>query len=295
MLEQTFHAKRERARAEKERIALRAAELVQPGMVVALDSGTTTWRLAAALKGLGRTPADVLIATKWMPALRRARSIGRTIGRRLESLGGFRIDLHQIHNPMSVSSLKAQLSAMADLADAGSIRQIGISNFSAKRMFRAHALLAARGRTLASNQVHYSLLHRKIETNGVLDAAKRLGVSIIAYSPLEQGILTGRFHDDPAQVRALSRMRRSRGFFRAASLARSRPVIEALREIGARHGASPAQVALNWLVTFHGETVVAIPGASREAQARDNAGAMGFVLTRDEMGHLDRISAPFKA
>jgi aryl-alcohol dehydrogenase-like predicted oxidoreductase len=119
-------------------------------------------------------------------------------------------------------------------------------------------------------------------------------VSIIAYSPLEQGVLTGRFHDDPARVRALSRMRRSRGFFRAGSLARSRPVIEALREIGARHGAAPAQVALNWLVTFHGETVVAIPGASREAQARDNAGAMGFVLTRDEMDHLDRVSAPFK-
>jgi aryl-alcohol dehydrogenase-like predicted oxidoreductase len=256
--------------------------------------GASERALAAALKSLGRAPADVVVATKWMPVLRRSRSIGETIGRRLESLGGFRIDLHQIHNPLSVSGLKAQIEGMAALAETGKIRYVGVSNFSAKRMVRAHALLAGRGRPLASNQVHYSLLHRKIESSGVLDEAKRLGISVIAYSPLEQGILTGRFHADPAQIRTLSGVRRNRSAFRPRGLDRSRPVIDALREIGARHAATPAQVALNWLVTFHGETVVAIPGATRAAQAKDNAGAMSFRLTKDELDHLDKASAAFK-
>jgi len=261
----------------------------------AYGGGASERALAAALKSLGRTPDDVTVATKWMPVLRRAKSIEATIGRRLESLGGFRIDLHQIHNPLSVSRLEAQIAGMARLIDAGRIGSVGVSNFSAPRMARAHALLAARGRPLASNQVHYSLLHRKIESNGVLDEAQRLGVAIIAYSPLEQGVLTGRFHDDPASIRRLHAARRNRAALRPRGLAKSRPVIEALREIGARHAATPSQVALNWLVSFHGETVLAIPGASRAAQAKDNAGALAFALTKDELNHLDRVSAPFKS
>jgi aryl-alcohol dehydrogenase-like predicted oxidoreductase len=77
-------------------------------------------------------------------------------------------------------------------------------------------------------------------------------------------------------------------------LARSRPVIEALREIAARHGATPAQAALNWLLHFNGETVVAIPGATKVGQARDNAAAMAFKLTKDELDHMDRVSAWYK-
>jgi len=258
----------------------------------AYGGGASERALAAALKKLGRSSANVVIATKWMPVLRRAKSISATIGRRLESLGGFRIDLHQIHNPLSVSGLKAQMAAMARLVNEGKIRYVGVSNFGAKRMVEAHKLMAGRG--IVSNQVRYSLLHRKIESNGVLEAAREHGISIIAYSPLEQGILTGRFHDDPSLIRKLAGARRNRGTFRAKGLARSRPVIEALREIGARRGATAAQVALAWLVQFSGVIVFAIPGATKVAQARENAGALNVKLTKDELDHLDRISAEYK-
>ena len=258
----------------------------------AYGGGASERALAAALIKLGRSSADVVIATKWMPVLRRAKSISATIARRRENLGGFRIDLHQIHNPLSVSGLKAQMAAMARLVDEGKIRYVGVSNFGAKRMVAAHKLMAGRG--IVSNQVHYSLLHRKIESSGVLNEAREHGISIIAYSPLEQGLLTGRFHDDPSLVRRLSRMRRSRSAFRQNGLARSRPVIEALRKIGARRGATAAQVALAWLVQFSGETVFAIPGATKAAQARENAGALSVLLTKDELDHLDRVSAEYK-
>jgi aryl-alcohol dehydrogenase-like predicted oxidoreductase len=260
----------------------------------AYGGGASERALAAALKKLGKTSADVIVATKWTPILRKAKSISETIGKRLENLGGFRIDLYQIHNPLSISCLKAQMTAMARLTEEEKIRHVGVSNFGAKRMVRAHKLMAGFGRAVVSNQVHYSLLHRKIESSGVLDAARERGISIIAYSPLEQGILTGRFHDDPGLIRKLSGVRRNRGAFRSKGLARSRPVIEALREIGGRRGATAAQVALAWLVQFSGETVVAIPGASKAAQAQDNAAALNIRLTKDELDHLDWISAIFK-
>jgi aryl-alcohol dehydrogenase-like predicted oxidoreductase len=260
----------------------------------AYGGGASERALAAALKKLGRTSADVAVATKWTPFLRKAKSIEATIGRRLDNLGGFRIDLHQIHNPFSISGLKAQIAAMGRLADEGKIRFVGVSNFGAKRMLQAHKLMAGSGRAIVSNQVHYSLLHRKIESSGVLDAAREHGISIIAYSPLEQGILTGRFHDDPRFIHKLSMARRSRSPFRPRGLVRSRPVIEALREIGGRRGATPPQVALAWLVQFSGETVFAIPGASKAAQAKDNASALNIRLTKDELDHLDRVSAGYK-
>jgi aryl-alcohol dehydrogenase-like predicted oxidoreductase len=260
----------------------------------AYGGGASERALAAALKKLGKTSADVVVATKWTPVLRKAKSIPGTIGNRLKNLGGFRIDLYQIHNPLSVSGVKAQMAAMARLVDEGKIRYVGVSNFGAKRMVQAHKLMTGIGRGVVSNQVHYSLIHRKIESSGVLDAAREHGISIIAYSPLEQGILTGRFHDDPRHIRKLSWVRRHRGPFRPKGLARSRPVIDALREIGARHAATAAQVALAWIVQFSGETVVAISGATKAAQAKDNAGALNIRLTKDELDHLDRVSAGFK-
>ena len=260
----------------------------------AYGGGQSEKALAAALKKAGQGPDQTIIATKWMPLFRTARSIGKTISRRLDSLSGFRIDLYKIHQPFALATVRSQMAAMARLVKEGKIRHVGVSNFSAKRMVRADEALQRLGLRVVSNQVHYSLLNRKIESNGVLDAAKERRISIIAYSPLEQGILTGRFHDRPDLVRALPSSRRMMGGFRPARMARSRPVIEALGEIAGRYKATPAQVALNWLIHFHGETVVAIPGATKAAQARDNAWAMSFTLTRDELDHLDRVSAFYK-
>jgi aryl-alcohol dehydrogenase-like predicted oxidoreductase len=256
--------------------------------------GRSEQALARALRAAGRKDGDVVVATKWWPIPRTARSIGRTIDDRLRCLGGFSIDLHQVHQPFSFSSVEAEMEAMADLVAARKIRAVGVSNFSAAQMRRAHAALGKRGIPLASNQVRYSLVDRGIESNGVLAAAKELGVTIIAYSPLGQGILSGRFHADPALIRSRPGPRRHMSLFRPSGLARTRPLVDELQQIAAAHGATPSQVALNWLLHVHGETVVAIPGASRPRHAEEAAGAMAFRLADEEMARLDELSRPFR-
>ncbi|HMA54418.1 MAG TPA: aldo/keto reductase, partial [Acidobacteriota bacterium] len=258
----------------------------------AYGRGASERALARALKALGKAPGEVVVATKWHPLFRTARSIPKTIGARIENLGGYPIDLFQVHSPLSFSSIKAQMTAMARLVEEGKIRTIGVSNFSARQMRKAQAALARRGLRLASNQVRYSLLDRAIETNGVLDAAKELGISIIAYSPLAQGILSGKFHADPSLILRKPGYRRYLGPFKPRGLERSRPLIEALRDVAAKHGATSSQVALNWVAAVHGDSVVAIPGASSPAQAEENAGALKFSLAREDVELLDRVSRP---
>jgi aryl-alcohol dehydrogenase-like predicted oxidoreductase len=260
----------------------------------AYGHGESERALARALTRLGRAPGQVVIATKWRPVFRRASSILKTIAVRRKNLDGFPIDLYQVHNPYSFSRLEDEMAAMASLVLQGQVRNVGVSNFSADRMRRAEGALAGRGLHLASNQVRYSLLDRSIEVNGVLDLAGRLGVTIIAYSPLAQGILTGKFHDEPGLIRKRPGYRKYMSAFRARGLARSRPVVEAVRETAARHGATPAQVALSWVIRSRGPLVVAIPGATTARQAAENAGALRLELTREEMDRLSEVSAPFR-
>ncbi len=255
--------------------------------------GASEEALAVALRAADKQDGEVLVATKWWPTLRRAKSITATIGERQQRLGGYHIGLHQVHQPLSVSSVAKQMNAMADLLEQGAIGAVGVSNFSERRMRAAHQALQARGHVLATNQMHYSLLNRAIEGNGVMDAAKELGITIIAYSPLEQGLLSGKFHDDPSLIRSRPGFRRYMPAFRAKGLQRSLPLIEALRRIAAAHAATPAQVALAWLLAFHGESVVAIPGATKVAHVADNVGAMRLELTPEELAELDTLSRPF--
>ena len=251
--------------------------------------GRSERALSRALARAGIANGEVVVATKWIPLLRSARSLRKTIDRRRECLKPFGIDLHQVHFPASFSSVESEMNAMADLIEQGKIRAAGVSNFSAGQMRRAHQALAKRGFALASNQVKYSALDRHIETRGTLATAKELGITIIAYSPLEMGLLTGKFHKDPATLksRPLGRRLRLRGL-----VEKSRPLISGLERIAAAHDVSIAQVALNWLVNFHGETMVAIPGATRAHHARESAGAMNFALSPEEMDEIDRLSRP---
>jgi aryl-alcohol dehydrogenase-like predicted oxidoreductase len=257
-------------------------------------NGASERALAKALGTCGVAPGSVTIATKWMPAFRFASSILSTIDERLACLSPYPIDLHQVHLPVSFSRIEAEMDAMASLVAEKKIRAVGVSNFSAWQLQRAHAALAKHGLPLASNQVKYSLLDRKVETNGVLASAKALGVSLIAYSPLEQGLLTGRFHDDHDAVKAVSGPRRLKTGFGASKLERTRPVIDVLKQVAAAHGATPAQVALAWLVQFHGDAVVAIPGASSERQAKSNAAAMELLLTKAELDALDQVTQRYR-
>jgi aryl-alcohol dehydrogenase-like predicted oxidoreductase len=261
----------------------------------AYGNGASERALSAALQHRGVEPGKVVVATKWLPIAKPAKDVPRTIGTRIECLQPYPIDLFQVHSPGSLSSIPAQMREMAKLVRAGKVRAVGVSNFSAKQMAQAAAALRDEGLTLASNQVRINLLDRRVESNGVLAAAQGLGVTLIAYSPLAQGVLTGRYHADPALVRALPWGRRSRlspssRFLTPDGLRRSAPLIAELRAVGEAHGASVAQVALAWLVTRYGDTVVAIPGASRPEQAAATAAAMDVSLTEAEIAGIDTIS-----
>jgi aryl-alcohol dehydrogenase-like predicted oxidoreductase len=251
--------------------------------------GASEGALSRTLKKIGKPSEEVIIATKWMPLLRTAKSITKTIDTRLAQLSGYRIDLYQIHNPLSFSSVKTEMKAMAELVQNNKIRFIGLSNYSAKKMRIAQEELVKHGLNLISNQVRYSLLDRKIEANGILDTAKELGVSIIAYSPLAQGLLSGKFHDGPESIRPFG-YRKYMSAFKPKGLEKSLPVINAVKELAEKYQVTPAQIALNWVIHFQGETVVAIPGATTPEQAKDNIGAMRFKLTKDELDYLDETS-----
>jgi aryl-alcohol dehydrogenase-like predicted oxidoreductase len=253
--------------------------------------GRSEQALSTALKAAGKADGDVVIGTKWLPFLRRASNMRRSIHDRIRNLDGFGVDLYMIHQPWSFSSPETEMDVMADLVEDRLIRSVGVSNFSEQHMRRAHSALAKRGIPLAVNQVEYSLLHREIESNGVLQAAKELGITIIAYSPLARGILSGKFHKDE---KLLAQRPRGWRMILQRNFERSRPLVEALEKIAADHNATAAQVALNWLVHFQGETVVTIPGASKVNQAADNAGAMRLRLTEAEMTRLDELSRMYR-
>src|SRR5579859_2994092 len=229
---------------------------------------------------------EVRVATKFAPWPYRltARSLPGALDASLKRLGLVQVDLYQAHWPWgSPIRIESLMNALADQVELGKIRAVGVSNYSAKQMRRAHAALAKRGLALASNQVQYSLLHRAPERNGVLDACRELDVRLIAYSPLAEGVLTGKYHQEGATVGGARRMSRD---FSSKGLQASAPLVKLLAEIGAAHGGkTPAQVALNWLIH---QGALPIPGAKNAAQATSNAGALGWDITDEE---FERISA----
>jgi aryl-alcohol dehydrogenase-like predicted oxidoreductase len=250
-------------------------------------SGVSEASLATGLQAAGKKDADVVVATKWWPLFRTARNIPKTIGERLRYLDGFSISNYMVHQPFSFSSPEAEMEEMAKLVEAGKIRSVGVSNFSAERMRRAHRQLQKHGLPLAVNQVRYSLLDRRIERNGVLETAKELGVTIISYTPLESGLLTGKYHKNPELLDKKPAFRR---VMFQRNMEKSRRLISTMEEIGGKYNATAAQVALNWIIYSQGDSVVTIPGVTNPRQAEDNAGAMKFKLSGDEIARLDELS-----
>lgn len=245
--------------------------------------------LGCALSRSAASADELTIATKWRPIGRTAKRIRTAFEHQQAALGSYPIGLYQIHLPFgSLSSREAQLQVMADLLREKKIRAVGVSNFSARQMEAAHAVLAEQGIELASNQVELSLLNRSVESNGILDTARRLGITLIAYLPLKSGLLTGKFHDDRTLVKNLSRLRRT-AYVR--DLDRTTPLIDGLRAVAADHSATVSQIALAWLTTHYGDTVVAIPGASKPQHAREAAGAMDVRLDVAECALLEGLSA----
>jgi aryl-alcohol dehydrogenase-like predicted oxidoreductase len=180
------------------------------------------------------------------------------------------------------------MNLMADAVEAGKVKTVGVSNYSAEQMRLAHAELAKRGLPLASNQVQYSLLYRKPEVDGVLDACRELGITLIAYSPLAQGALTGKYSPDTKA----SGLRRFLPNFNRKAMEAVQPVLELIRQIGGRYGKSPSQVALRWLI--ENENVLPIPGAKNSRQAAENVGALSFSLTAEEVQRLSQATAAWR-
>jgi aryl-alcohol dehydrogenase-like predicted oxidoreductase len=253
--------------------------------------GKSEQGLANALHELEQVDLDVIIGTKWFPIFRTASNIPRSIDARLKFLDGYTIDLYMVHQPWGFSSPEKEMDAMADLVEEGKIRSVGVSNFNLDQMTRAHKALEKRGLPLAVNQVQYSLLHRKIESDGVLQAAKDLGITIVAWSPLARGILSGKYYNDPGSYDQLPIGRK---MMMGKEIKGSTPVVAELSGIAEKYQVTPAQVALNWLINIHGETVVAIPGASKVHQAAESAGAMEFKLSEEELAKLDELSQDFR-
>jgi aryl-alcohol dehydrogenase-like predicted oxidoreductase len=250
--------------------------------------GASEKALSAALQRLGKKPGEVVIATKWWPLFRTASNIGKTIDDRLAALDPFPIDLYQVHQPYGLSNEKAEMKAMAALVKAGKIRYVGVSNFSAGKMRNAWETLNRLGIPLISNQVRYNLLDRSIESNGILQTAKELGITIIAYSPLAQGILSGKFHDNPDLLKNIG-FRKYTSIFKPSGLEKSRPLIEKLKSLGIKYNVTASQVALNWLLNIHGDSVVAIPGSTQPIQAKEDTDVMKFKLSEEDLLALSAI------
>lgn len=226
--------------------------------------------------------SSLVVASKFMPVpwrVRVGRAMRRSAEASLERLGIDRIDLYQLHGPVSLRSHAALAEGLAELHAAGLVAAVGVSNYSIREMGSIHAELAARGLPLAANQIEVSLLRRRPETSGLLAACGRLGVVPLAYSPIGQGRLTGKYS-------AASPPPGRRGFS-AHPMEEVDRVVAVLRRVGDAHGRTPAQVALRWLIQ---KGTVPIPGAKNAEQARQNAGALGWSLTDAELAGLDAVA-----
>lgn len=234
---------------------------------------------------------SVQIATKYAPLPWRwsADSVKQAISQSLSRLQLKQIPLYQVHWPFMLMSQKTLMNALADEVEEGRIATIGVSNYSASQMKETYEILAKRNIPLAVNQVKYSLLSRKVETKGIVSTANELGVTLLAYSPLAQGLLTGKYHQENSQKPDGGRKIDSR--FNSKGLLKTKPVLDLLTELGEKYQKKPAQVALNWLIAQG--NVIPIPGAKNGRQASQNAGALGWQLTPEEVEKLESITQPW--
>jgi aryl-alcohol dehydrogenase-like predicted oxidoreductase len=238
-----------------------------------------------------KTSQPVQIATKFGPVPWRitGKSVSEALSASLKRLQVEQITLYQVHWPFSfLLSQETLMNALADEVKQGRIQAVGVSNYSEEQMREAHKILAARGVPLATNQVRYSLLSRQVEKQGIVRAARELGVTILAYSPLAQGLLTDKYtaQEPPTGARKMD----SR--FSKAGLEKIQLVMSTLRKMGRKRDRTPAQVALNWLIAQNG--VIPIPGAKTAKQAQENAGALGWTLSQDEVNQLELMTRPWR-
>ena len=222
----------------------------------------------------------VVIATKFMPSPHKLAVTSALLSAARASrdrLGVESIDLYQIHGPISLRSHGALADALAAAHAEGLIRAVGVSNYSVRETRAIDAALRKRGLRLASNQIEFSLLRTMPEKVGLLECCRELEVVPLAYSPIGQGRLTGKYSaaNPPPKTRTFSN-------HPMESVDR---IVDILRRIGEAHGGrTPSQVALAWIIA---KGAVPIPGAKSRRQAEENAGALGWRMDDTEVAALD--------
>jgi aryl-alcohol dehydrogenase-like predicted oxidoreductase len=233
---------------------------------------------------LGAERAGVVVATKVFPVAPFPPVVRNRLAGSARRLGLHRIPLYQVHqaNPLVPDSVI--MPGMRDLLDAGRIGAVGVSNYSLHRWQAADAAL---GRPVVSNQVHFSLAAPG-PLEDLVPFAERENRMVMAYSPLAQGLLGGRYTVDnrPGGVRAANPL------FGTENLRRAQPLLDVLREVAAAHDVTPAQAALAWLISL--PRVVVIPGASSVAQVEANAAAAEIPLRPDEQAALTAAARAFR-
>ena len=231
----------------------------------------------------GRTD-EVFIATKLYPAFPIAPVVVRRGIGSARRLGVPRLDLYQVHAPNPFVPVSTTMRGMAELQRRGIVLHAGVSNFSLAQWREAEDHLDG---PVLSNQVRYSLAVRAVERE-VLPWAQANGRLVIAYSPLAQGLLSARYDNSnvPSDVRSRNPL------FLPGSMLQARELLHALREVAAAHDASPAQVALAWLVRR--PNVVAIPGAHSVRQLEENVAAADLDLGEAEDRLLTEVSGRFR-
>jgi aryl-alcohol dehydrogenase-like predicted oxidoreductase len=229
--------------------------------------------------------ARAVLATKFMPSPWKVNvrsALLSSLRASLRRLGVSSVDLYQIHGPISLRSHGALAGALATAHEAGLVKAVGVSNYSIKETRSIAAELSKKGMRLATNQIEFSLLRRSPETGGLLAACAELGVRPLAYSPIGQGRLTGKYSaaNPPPGKRNFSKH----------PMEVVDAVVATLRRVGEKHGGkTPSQVALNWVIA---KGAVPIPGAKNRAQAQENAGALGWRMDAEDVALLDQAALP---
>lgn len=206
--------------------------------------------------------------------------VRKVIDESLARLGTDYIDLWYQHRLDRDVPIEDTVGAMAEQVRAGKVRYLGLSEVGAATLRRAHAV-----HPISALQSEYSIWERNIEGE-VMDTCRELGIGIVPYSPLGRGFLTGVV----ATPDALEPQdyRRNDPRWQGDNFARNQRIVAAVRAVAERHGATPAQIALAWLLA-QGDDVVPIPGTKRRRWLEDNAGAARITLTAADLGELDAV------
>ena len=226
----------------------------------------------------------MVVATKFFPYPWRftAGALRRALQGSLRRLGREYVDLYYLHWPFPPRRPEYWARAMVPLVREGKIRAIGMSNVSLAQLRRVHRVLEEEGVPLAAVQVEYNLVRREIEFNGFMDYCREHRITVVAYSPLASGMLTGKYTPEtpPRDWR--------RRLYPPAFLERLQRLLRLMEEIGWEYGGkTPAQVALNWVMVKGAHP---IPGAKKASQMESNLGALGWRLSPEAVDALDRAS-----